>query len=88
MNFGYRISFQTLDKGNIEVFGAFGSSGRLTQLSKNLSSLHSGLIFHYSFAMIIGMIFLFASFRAHLEQFDFNLIPVIIILSYALFVTE
>tara|TARA_B100000787_G_scaffold53732_1_gene38945 strand:+ start:2731 stop:2877 length:147 start_codon:yes stop_codon:yes gene_type:complete len=29
MGFGYFISFQTLDKGSIEVFGAFGSSGKL-----------------------------------------------------------
>ena len=29
MNFGYRISFQTLDKGSIEVFGPFGSYVKL-----------------------------------------------------------
>jgi len=29
MNFGYRVSFQLLDKGSIEVFGPFGSSSKL-----------------------------------------------------------
>ena len=38
MNFGYRISFQNLDKGNFENFGALGYSVNIAQFSKKLSS--------------------------------------------------
>jgi NADH-ubiquinone oxidoreductase chain 5 len=59
MNFGYRISFQALDKGSIEVFGPSGSSAKLWSVSKSLSSIHSGMIFHYSFVMLFSILFLF-----------------------------
>ncbi len=62
MGFGYRISFQTLDKGSIEVFGAFGSSSKLWSVAKSLSNIHSGMIFHYSFAMLSFTLFLFCWF--------------------------
>jgi hypothetical protein len=34
MNFGYRTTFQLIDKGNIEVFGPAGISFNLQPLSK------------------------------------------------------
>jgi NADH-ubiquinone oxidoreductase chain 5 len=88
MNFGYRISFQALDKGNIEVFGAFGSSLKLTQFSKGLSALQSGFIFHYSFVMIVAMLCFFTCFLALALNFNFNLFLISLVLSYGLFVID
>jgi len=59
MNFGYRVSFQLLDKGSIEVFGPFGSSFKLWGYSKLLGNIHSGMIFHYSFVMLFSILFFF-----------------------------
>jgi len=56
MNFGYNVSFQTLDKGSIEIFGAFGSSLKFWDVSKSLSKAHSGMIFHYSFVMLFSIL--------------------------------
>lgn len=88
MNFGYRISFQSLDKGNIEVFGAFGSSLKVTQLSKGLSYLHSGFIFHYSFVMIVGMIALLTYFLVMFVNINLNMFLIALIFSYSLFIVE
>lgn len=88
MNFGYRISFQSLDKGNIETFGAFGSSVKVTQLSKGLSFLHSGFIFHYSFVMIVGMIALLTYFLAMFVNINLNMFLIALIFSYSLFIVE
>jgi NADH-ubiquinone oxidoreductase chain 5 len=68
MNFGYRISFQLLDKGNIEVFGPFGLSSKILGFSQNLASYQSGFLFHYSFVMIIGVL----SFLLFLLVSSFN----------------
>tara|TARA_B100000683_G_C12472630_1_gene548302 strand:- start:1352 stop:1627 length:276 start_codon:yes stop_codon:yes gene_type:complete len=85
MNFGYRVSFQLLDKGNIEVFGAFGSSIKLLGFSQVLSTYQSGFLFHYSFVMIAAVF----SFLALILAFNINLVfsPIIVslLLSYVIF---
>jgi hypothetical protein len=47
MAFGHKISFQTLDKGFIEKYGALGSSASFCRLSENATKMHSGFLFHY-----------------------------------------
>jgi hypothetical protein len=84
MNFGYRVSFQLLDKGSIEVFGPFGSSSKLWGYSKKLSFLHSGMVFHYSFVMLFSILF----FLCWLLSFnlDWNVNSIFLILfSYSLY---
>ena len=85
MNFGYRISFQTLDKGNIEVFGAFGSSLKITSFSKGLSSLQSGFIYHYSFIMIIAMLSFLTCFLILSLNIKINTLIFALVLFYSLF---
>jgi len=43
MNFGYRSSFQTLDKGAIERAGATGFTAFIFSLGSNLFNFHSGV---------------------------------------------
>ena len=49
MNFGYKTSFKTIDKGNIEIIGPFGLSFLILAYSEIITYIHSGLIFHYAF---------------------------------------
>eukprot|EP00966_Prymnesium_polylepis_P337053 7391870-Prymnesium_polylepis.1 len=41
MNFGYRTTFQLIDKGNIEVFGPAGIAFNLQPLAKNFAGQQS-----------------------------------------------
>jgi len=52
MNFGYKISFELIDKGNIEIVGAKSVSRELNTISTQFSKYHSGLLNHYLFFMI------------------------------------
>lgn len=55
LNFGYLISFKTLDRGFIELLGPYGLT-RLTQRqSKIVTSLQTGQLTHYLFFMITGL---------------------------------
>jgi NADH-ubiquinone oxidoreductase chain 5 len=62
MNFGYRNTFQLIDKGNIEVFGPAGSAFNLINLSKQLSSVQSGFVPNYALVMTIALLSLFCFF--------------------------
>jgi NADH-ubiquinone oxidoreductase chain 5 len=82
MNFGYHISFQTLDKGSIEMFGPFGSASKLWDVSKSLSKLHSGMLFHYSFAMLFSIVFLLCFFIIFNTSWDTNSLIILLVFSY------
>jgi len=64
MNFGYRSSFQLIDKGNIELFGPVGIAFYLKKMTKSVSFIQTGWIYHYClilitsflFSMLLGMI--------------------------------
>jgi NADH-ubiquinone oxidoreductase chain 5 len=57
LDFGYNISFKTLDRGVIEVIGPYGMVQSITSLSKNISNLQTGNVYHYGFIMFISIIF-------------------------------
>jgi len=54
MNFGYSISFQLIDKGSIEFFGATSAGLNFSRYSNIFSNIQTGFVFDYSFAMILG----------------------------------
>jgi hypothetical protein len=56
MNFGYKTSFKTIDKGNIEIFGPFGTSAVISVYSEILTFLSSGFVFHYSFLIMLSIV--------------------------------
>lgn len=85
MNFGYRVSFQLLDKGNIEVFGAFGSSVKLLSFSQSLSSYQSGFLFHYSFVMMAAVLSFLTLLLTLSLNLSVNLLVISLIFSYAIF---
>jgi NADH-ubiquinone oxidoreductase chain 5 len=48
---------KVLDKGSIELIGPFGLEKGLTNLSKNIGSLDTGVITSYALYILIGLIF-------------------------------
>jgi NADH-ubiquinone oxidoreductase chain 5 len=58
LHFGYNISFKTLDKGFFEILGPFGISATFQKLTKQISKLQSGMIYHYAVIMLIGLTFI------------------------------
>lgn len=72
MNFGYRNSFQLIDKGNIEVFGPLGFAYYLKTYSKIVASQQSGFLSHYSFLMVVSLLcFLTTYLYTSLGSFHF-----------------
>jgi NADH-ubiquinone oxidoreductase chain 5 len=57
LNFGYHISFKSIDRGVLELFGPLGIVRTLSVLTKKISNFQSGLIYHYVFMMILGATF-------------------------------
>jgi hypothetical protein len=59
MNFGYSLSFKTLDKGFIEQFGPTGFAAMIFNLSFNLIALQTGFIYHTIFILVYSFCFYF-----------------------------
>jgi NADH-ubiquinone oxidoreductase chain 5 len=59
---GYHISFKLLDRGLFELIGPLGIIRLISNLIKKISSLQSGLIYHYILIMILGLTFFFLLF--------------------------
>jgi hypothetical protein len=63
MNFGYSLSFKTLDKGLIEQFGPTGAASTIFNISFNLTAIQTGLVYHTIFLFIYGFcVYFFAYF--------------------------
>jgi NADH-ubiquinone oxidoreductase chain 5 len=58
LNFGYHVSFKTLDKGFFEILGPFGISSLFQHATRYISKLQSGMIYHYAVVMLLGLTFL------------------------------
>ena len=55
LSFGYEVSFKTLDKGIIEILGPYGISQTFQKLSRQMSKIQSGFVYHYALSMLIGL---------------------------------
>jgi len=53
MNFGYSLTFQSLDKGLIERVGPSGFTASIFTSSSNFVSYYSGILYHTTFVFII-----------------------------------
>uniref|UniRef100_A0AAU7YU94 NADH-ubiquinone oxidoreductase chain 5 n=1 Tax=Pelargonium sp. FB-2021b TaxID=2898234 RepID=A0AAU7YU94_9ROSI len=62
LRFGYEVSFKALDKGAIEILGPYGISYTFQRLSGRFSQLQSGFVYHYAFAMLLGLTLLVTFF--------------------------
>ena len=55
LDFGYHVSFKSLDKGSFEIVGPQGVCLLFSRLTRDLSGLQSGMIYHYAVVMLIGL---------------------------------
>ena len=55
LDFGYNISFKALDRGIVEVIGPFGIVRTIGNLTRIITNLQSGYIYHYAFIMFTGI---------------------------------
>ena len=55
LDFGYNISWKTIDKGCLEILGPYGISHTMSAWSRYVSRLQSGLIYHYAVMMLLGL---------------------------------
>jgi NADH-ubiquinone oxidoreductase chain 5 len=56
LKLSYTTTFETLDKGFIELFGPYGLTASIKFLAKNTSKLQTGYIYNYASVMIISFI--------------------------------
>jgi proton-translocating NADH-quinone oxidoreductase chain L len=55
LTFGYHVSFKSLDKGVIEIFGPYGIAKTFQHLIVQMSHLQSGFIYHYALIMLLSV---------------------------------
>jgi NADH-ubiquinone oxidoreductase chain 5 len=55
-SFGYFISFKSIDRGLLELMGPLGIIRILKILTKKASLFQTGLIYHYIFFIVLGLI--------------------------------
>ena len=53
-NFGYSISYKTIDRGVFEITGPMGLSSVFTKKASRLSKFQTGFIYHYAFLMLLA----------------------------------
>jgi len=53
-NFGYLISYKTVDRGIFEIFGPMGLSTIITKKAFYLERLQTSFIYHYTFLVLAG----------------------------------
>lgn len=62
IKFGYSIFVKTIDKGILEFLGPLGLSSFFKFSSLRVSSFQSGLIYHYAFIFLVGLVTLLSLF--------------------------
>ena len=71
-------SFKYFDRGLFEQFGPFGLGNLFDNYSKRATSLQTGFIYHYAFAMIFGLI-LFLTFYLFIDFYDYSLFFLVLV---------
>jgi NADH-ubiquinone oxidoreductase chain 5 len=68
---------KVMDKGSVEIFGPYGLEKKLTEVSKSINSLSTGIVTAYALYILIGLIF-FVSTLYYLSAHDYELLLIII----------
>ena len=64
---------KVMDKGSVEIFGPYGLERKLTEISKSINSLSTGIVTAYALYILIGLIF-FVSTLYYLGADDYELL--------------
>ena len=68
---------KVMDKGSIEIFGPYGLEKKLTEISKSINSLSTGIVTAYALYILIGLIF-FISTLYYFNADDYELLLITI----------
>jgi proton-translocating NADH-quinone oxidoreductase chain L len=84
LDFGYLVSFKRLDKGCLEIIGPYGISLLFSKVTRNISRLQSGMIYHYAVMMLVGLILFITTVGLwdSLEQFVDNRLYFVLFVGY------
>ena len=87
-NFGYFVSYKTIDRGVFEMFGPFGLSKIFNKVSFNNAMFQSGYVYHYTFIFLVGITFLLSFFQTYeylltstIQSFEYIKIFLLIIIT-------
>jgi NADH-ubiquinone oxidoreductase chain 5 len=53
---GYHVTYKAIDRGIIEMFGPYGISHTVYNVSLKMARVQSGYLYHYATMMMIGII--------------------------------
>jgi NADH-ubiquinone oxidoreductase chain 5 len=84
--FGYHISYKTIDRGIIEIFGPMGFSTAVTKQANLMRELQTGYIYHYAFFIFLGTgILIGLSFfeSSILSFFDYRILSLLVVTAFA-----
>ena len=68
---------KVMDKGSVEIFGPYGLEKKLTEVSKSINSLSTGIVTAYALYILIGLIF-FVSTLYYLNADDYEILLIIL----------
>ena len=74
---------KVLDKGSIELLGPFGLELGLIKLSKNISSLSTGVVTSYALYILVGLVAYLIS-NIYLVQIEFNFVLLMVLAGFSL----
>jgi len=73
LNLGYQISYKVIDRGLIENLGPYGLSNLFYNKSFNVLKFQTGLLYHYTFVLLVGAVLLITSLGFFSFSVCFNL---------------
>ena len=88
---GYNGTYKNIDRGLIEFFGPFGLSSLFYNRLFNILKIQTGLIYHYTFIMLISIVFLltFIGLNSFIFYFfDFHLFILFLFVIMLFFFTK
>lgn len=74
LKFGYTVSFKTLDKGSFDLLGPSGLAATFSRVTRYITRLQSGLVYHYAVVMLLGLI-IFITLTGLWETFELLVDP-------------
>lgn len=86
LKLGYKIFVKSIDKGVLEFLGPLGLSFFFKTLSLRISTFQTGLLYHYAFVFLVGLMLLLILFAFNLSWVYFLEPGLLMILTFSIFV--
>ena len=80
LNLGYQISYKIIDRGMIENLGPYGLSNLFYNRGFNVLKFQTGLLYHYTFVLLVGAVLLITSLGFFSFSMPFHLFMIFFII--------